>query len=100
MPSQERKYAALIGAAHAVWDRRQEILDANCEDLVYAEEKGLSAAMIDRLTLDEGRIRGMVDGLRAVAEQHDPVGRVLAEWDRPNRACIFSGLPRLWAWSA
>ncbi len=82
--SQERKYAALIGASHEIWNRRQDILDANCEDLVYAEEKGLSAAMIDRLTLDEGRIRGMVDGLRAVAEQADPVGRVLAEWDRPN----------------
>ena len=82
--SQERKYAALIGASHEIWNRRQDILDAHCEDLVYAEEKGLSAAMIDRLTLDEGRIRGMVDGLRAVAEQADPVGRVLAEWDRPN----------------
>ncbi len=82
--SQERKYAALIGASHEIWNRRQDILDANCEDLVYAEKKGLSAAMIDRLTLDEGRIRGMVDGLRSVAEQADPVGRVLAEWDRPN----------------
>ncbi len=82
--SQERKYAALIGASHEIWNRRQDILDANCEDLVYAEEKGLSPAMIDRLTLDEGRVRGMVDALRAVAEQPDPVGRVLAEWDRPN----------------
>ena len=80
----ERKYAALIGASHEIWNRRQDILDANCEDLVYAEEKGLSAAMIDRLMLDEGRIRGIVDALRAIAEQADPVGRVLAEWDRPN----------------
>ncbi len=82
--SPERKYAALIGAAHEIWNRRQAILDANCEDLVYAEEKGLSPAMIDRLSLDEGRVRGIVDSLRAVAEQADPVGRVLAEWDRPN----------------
>ncbi len=82
--SQERKYAALIGASHEIWNRRQAILDANCEDLVYAEKKGLSSAMIDRLTLDEGRIRGIVDGLRAVAEQRDPVGRVLAEWDMPS----------------
>jgi glutamate-5-semialdehyde dehydrogenase len=82
--SQERKYAALIGASHEIWNRRQAILDANCEDLVYAEEKGLSSAMIDRLALDEGRIRGIVDGLRAVAEQRDPVGRVLAEWDMPS----------------
>jgi glutamate-5-semialdehyde dehydrogenase len=82
--SQERKYAALIGAAHAVWARRQDIEDANYEDIAFAEAKGLSAAMIDRLRLDEHRIRGIVDSLRAVAEQPDPVGRVLAEWDRPN----------------
>ncbi|MCF8487494.1 MAG: glutamate-5-semialdehyde dehydrogenase [Rhodobacteraceae bacterium] len=82
--SAERKHAALIGAADAVWQRRQEIMDANAEDLVYGEEKGLSPAMMDRLTLDQGRIRGIVDGLRAVAEQADPVGRVLAEWDRLN----------------
>ena len=80
----ERKYAALIGAAHEIWQRRQDILDANCADLVYGEDKGLSAAMMDRLTLDEGRIRGIVDALRAVAEQKDPVGRVLAEWDMPS----------------
>jgi glutamate-5-semialdehyde dehydrogenase len=80
----ERKYAALIGAAEAVWAARDTIIDANCEDVVYAEEKGLSAALIDRLKLDEGRIRGIVDGLRMVAELPDPVGRVLAEWDRPN----------------
>ncbi|MEO5620298.1 MAG: glutamate-5-semialdehyde dehydrogenase [Cypionkella sp.] len=80
----ERKYAALIGASHAVWQRRQEILDANTLDLAYGAEKGLSPAMMDRLMLDEQRIRGIVDALRAVAEQRDPVGRVLAEWDRPN----------------
>ena len=82
--SSERKYAALIGASHAVWTRRQEILDANCEDQAFAEEKGLSPAMMDRLILTEGRFRGIVDGLRAIAEQPDPVGRILAEWDRPN----------------
>ena len=82
--SQERKYAALIGASAAVWARRQEILDANAMDMAYGAEKGLSPAMMDRLWLDENRIRGIVDGLRTVAEQADPVGRVLAEWDRPN----------------
>ena len=82
--SSERKYAALIGASHAVWARRQEILDANSLDLAAAADKGLSAAMLDRLTLSEARLRGSVEALRAVAEQSDPVGRVLAEWDRPN----------------
>ena len=82
--SAERKHAALIGAAHEVWARRAEIIAANGEDLAYGAEKGLSAAMMDRLMLDEGRIRGIVDGLRAVAEQPDPVGQVIAEWDRPT----------------
>ncbi len=82
--SAERKHAALIGAAHEVWAQRETILAANGEDLAYGAEKGLSAAMMDRLMLDEGRIRGIVDGLRAVAEQPDPVGTVIAEWDRPT----------------
>ena len=82
--SAERKHAALIGAADEIWKRRQEILDANAEDLVYGEEKGLSPAMMDRLALDEGRIQGIVDGLRAVAEQIDPVGEVITEWDVPS----------------
>ncbi|MEX0279873.1 MAG: glutamate-5-semialdehyde dehydrogenase [Arenibacterium sp.] len=79
--SPERKYAALIGAAEAVWSRRDEIIAANALDMEYGREKGLSAAMMDRLMLDEDRIRGIVDGLRAVAEQKDPVGEVLSEWD-------------------
>lgn len=82
--SSERKAAALQAAAAAVWARRQEILDANCLDLDFGKEKGLSPAMMDRLMLNETRLRGIVDALRQVAEQRDPVGRVLAEWDRPN----------------
>jgi len=82
--SPERKYAALIGAAEELWARRQAVIDANCVDMAYAEEKGLSPAMLDRLMLDERRVRAMVDGLRAVAEQTDPVGAVMAEWDMPS----------------
>jgi glutamate-5-semialdehyde dehydrogenase len=82
--SAERKHAALIGAAEAVWARRGAIIDANREDQAFGAAKGLSAAMMDRLRLDEGRVRGIVDGLRAVAEQKDPVGEVMAEWDMPS----------------
>ena len=80
----DRKRAALIAAAEAVWNRRAEILEANQRDLDYGRDKGLSAAMMDRLKLDEARIQGIVEGLRAVADQKDPVGEVLAEWDRPS----------------
>ena len=80
----ERKHAALISAAEAVWKNRDAILEANAKDLEYGREKGLSDAMMDRLMLDEPRIQGMVDGLRSVAEQPDPVGAVLADWDQPS----------------
>ncbi len=80
----ERKHAALIAAADAVWARRAEIIEANARDLDYGRDKGLSLAMMDRLKLNEDRIRGIVDGLRSVAEQKDPVGEVIAEWDRPT----------------
>ncbi len=82
--SSERKSAALIGAAQSVWDARQTLLEANAKDMAFGSAKGLSAAMLDRLMLDEGRLHGIVEGLRSVAGQADPVGRILAEWDRPN----------------
>ncbi|WP_112322688.1 glutamate-5-semialdehyde dehydrogenase [Oceanibium sediminis] len=82
--SAAQKTAALNGAAEAVLAHMDEILAANEEDLAYARDKGLSGAMMDRLLLDAGRVRAISDGLNAVAAQADPVGRVLAEWDRPN----------------
>lgn len=82
--SAERKHAALVSAADAVWKRRADIIEANAKDLDYGREKGLSPAMMDRLMLNEDRIRGIVDGLRAVAEQADPVGEVMEEWERPT----------------
>jgi glutamate-5-semialdehyde dehydrogenase len=82
--SAKAKAAALIGAADAVMRRQGEIIAANARDLDYGRDKGLSAAMMDRLALDEGRIGAIADSLRAVAAQPDPVGTVLAEWDVPS----------------
>ena len=82
--SAERKYAALIGAADAVWAARDQIIAANAKDVAFGTGKGLSPAMIDRLRLDEARIRGIADGLRTIAEQRDPVGDVITEWDMPS----------------
>ena len=80
----EVKALALEAAADAVWAKRSVIIAANQKDLEYGHERNLNAAMLDRLLLDEPRIQGIVDGLRAVANQPDPVGEVLAEWDRPT----------------
>jgi glutamate-5-semialdehyde dehydrogenase len=82
--SAERKHAALIGAAESLWARRGAVLSANGADLEFGRDKGLSAAMMDRLRLDEDRVRGMCDSLRAIAEQPDPVGEVMAQWTRPS----------------
>ena len=82
--SAERKHAALIGAAEAVSTSRDAILIANAEDVVDAEARGLSPAMIDRLTLDDARIDAIADSLRAIAEQPDPVGETIEDWDRPS----------------
>jgi glutamate-5-semialdehyde dehydrogenase len=80
----DRKDTALRSAADAVWARRKAIIESNAKDVTAAREKGLSDAMIDRLMLDEGRVRAIADGLRAVADQTDPVGEVLAEWSQPS----------------
>ena len=80
----EAKRAALEAAAEAVWARRDEIAAANAEDMEFGRGKGLSPAMLDRLLLTEDRIRGIVEGLRAIAAQKDPVGEVIAEWDMPS----------------
>ncbi len=82
--SAERKHAALIGAAEALWTRRKAVLAANPPDMQAARENGLTGAMLDRLLLDANRLRGIVDSLRAIAEQPDPVGEVMSEWDRPS----------------
>ncbi|MGS1094399.1 glutamate-5-semialdehyde dehydrogenase [Aquamicrobium terrae] len=80
----ERKHAALVAMAEAITRREQEILDANALDMANGEEAGLSSAMLDRLKLNAQRIRAIADGIRAIAELRDPVGDVIAEWDRPN----------------
>lgn len=78
------KETALVAAADAVWAQRADILTANVKDLAFGADKGLSPAMMDRLMLDEARIQGMVDGLRAVAAQSDPIGEVTESWTQPT----------------
>jgi len=80
----EAKQTALTAAADLVWARRAQIIAANQKDMDFGRDKDLSDAMMDRLMLDEARIEGITEGLRAVAAQPDPIGSVIAEWDRPN----------------
>ena len=88
MSSGDVRNSALQAASAELRSRGAEILEANATDMQKASERGLSAAMLDRLMLDEGRIEAMAAGLDAIAGLPDPLGRVLAEWQRPNGLMI------------
>ncbi len=82
--STEIKNTALVKMAKALEAESALLMAENKKDLADAEKKGLSKAMIDRLTLTPERIKAMADGLREVAALPDPVGEVLRMWRRPN----------------
>ena len=82
--STTEKNQALLSMAAALEAGQERILAANARDVAQGEEKGLSAAMLDRLRLTPERIRGMADGLRQVAALPDPVGECLGGMRRPN----------------
>ena len=79
-----KKTAALELAAAALWDRREEILRANGEDVAAGEAAGMRPSLLDRLRLTEERIAAMAQAVREVAAAPDPVGRVLSGEVRPN----------------
>lgn len=82
--SPEDKELALKDVADALICRQAEILEANRQDLAAAEAGGMPRSMLDRLALSKERVHGMADGVTAVSEWPDPVGRVLEEYDLPN----------------
>jgi len=86
--SRQQKDAALHAAAAALRNDAAGILAANARDMQQAEARNLNAAMLDRLRLDAARIEAMARGLTEIAALEDPIGRVLAEWRRPNGLVI------------
>ncbi|HET6364372.1 MAG TPA: glutamate-5-semialdehyde dehydrogenase, partial [Nitrospirota bacterium] len=82
--STEIKNNALFKMAAGLEKEADKLIAENKKDLTAAEKKGLSKAMIDRLTLNPDRIKAMADGLREVVVLPDPVGEVLRMWRRPN----------------
>jgi glutamate-5-semialdehyde dehydrogenase len=78
------KDAALHAIADALEGRTPEILEANARDMEAGRESGLDAALLDRLALDPGRVRGMAEGVRAIAALPDPVGEVIDGHRLPN----------------
>ncbi len=84
----ETKAEALLAAAAAIRTNQAAILEANRADLAAARDKGLTPALLDRLELDPARVEAMAAGLEQIAAFPDPIGRTLAEWQRPNGLAI------------
>lgn len=82
--SGDQRNAALAAAAVALRSGSAAILAANEKDMAAAQERGLGGSMLDRLLLDEGRVEAMASGIETIIGLHDPVGRILEEWERPN----------------
>ena len=80
----DRKNAALAAMAAALRARTGEILAANADDMQAAEARGTAGSFLDRLKLDPARFGAMAKGVEDIAALADPVGSVIAEWDRPN----------------
>ena len=78
------KETALLRAAQALWERREELLAANAQDMEAGKERGMSRALLDRLALTEARVQSMARAVKEVAQAADPVGRVLSGETRPN----------------
>lgn len=95
--SSSDKNNALRGCASIIDDSRHEILEANAKDMQAADEKGVAAALLDRLRLSNSRIDDIVCSIEVIVELRDPVGRIMDEWTRPNglrlqRVCVPLGV--------
>jgi glutamate-5-semialdehyde dehydrogenase len=82
--SAEQRNQALRLAAAAIREQAGKILAANEIDMRSARAKSLNNAMLDRLALDSGRVEAMAAGLEEIGELPEPLGKVLAKWQRPN----------------
>jgi glutamate-5-semialdehyde dehydrogenase len=82
--SAQQRNAGVLAMADSILTASADILTANSVDLAAGREKGLSSAMLDRLTLTQKRVEAMAAGVREVAALPDPVGEVIRQWRRPN----------------
>lgn len=80
----DKKIEALLHIAKLLRDSSEEILAANAIDVEKAVEKGVKDSLVDRLRLTDARIDAMAEGLEQITQLEDPVGKVLAQWKRPN----------------
>jgi glutamate-5-semialdehyde dehydrogenase len=84
LASTQTKNQALTAAAAAIRAHKADILGANAQDVARARERQLSAALLDRLELNDKRVESMARGLEDIIGLADPIGTVSAHWTRPN----------------
>ena len=84
LASTHTKNQALTAAAAAIRASKADILAANAEDLTRAREQQLTAALLDRLELNDKRVEAMAVGLEDISRLADPIGSIAAHWTRPN----------------
>ena len=84
LASTQQKNESLTNMANSIDRGTKKILEANNLDIKKAKENNISKSFLDRLILNDERIKSMSDGLRAIAKLKDPVGQQIARWKRPN----------------
>lgn len=80
----KQKNTALESVCKAIENQRKEILDANDQDVRNARQKGMSDALVERLSLDDKKIDGIISGIKTVISQSDPIGEEVSGWKAPN----------------
>ncbi|UTE74784.1 glutamate-5-semialdehyde dehydrogenase [Rossellomorea marisflavi] len=88
MLSTEEKNKVLYKLADHLEEHMEPILEANAKDLEAGKQKGFDDALMDRLSLDEQRIRDFAEGLREVAELEDPTGKTITDWTLENELLV------------
>ncbi len=79
-----RKNASLLKCAKAIEENQELIIKANAKDISNARKNGMSEALIDRLSINEERIKGIVEGVEQVVSLTDPIGTTIQKFNRPN----------------
>lgn len=80
----EQKNKALTAVANAIDAHREEIIAANKKDLDASRAKGMSEALIERMMIDSKRVDGIIESMKIVISQNDPIGEVVAGWNAPK----------------
>jgi len=84
----EQKNAALLAVAKALDENRSAIINANKKDIENGRANGMSESLIDRLSLDDKRINGIIDSMKIIIAQTDPIGEETAGWKTPKGMTI------------